>query len=178
MTEPLALSFDVACAPDRAFALWTERIDQWWPGDHTVTGRHDLTVVLESGVGGRIFERTPDGTEHEWGEVTLWDPPVRLGYLWHLRRDRADATDVEVRFVPRGDGGTRVEVVHSGWDRLGADAGTWRDRNVAGWTTLLPHYTAAAHAMVTGRPAAAGHGSASPDDNQRTRSTDHEEERP
>ena len=144
MTDPLTLSFEVACPPGRAFALWTDRIDMWWPSDHTVTGDTDLTVVLESGVGGRIFERTPDGVEHDWGEVTVWEPPERLAYLWHLRRDRADATEVSVRFEARGDGGTRVEIEHAGWERLGADAETWRGRNEHGWRTLVPHYIAVA----------------------------------
>jgi hypothetical protein len=99
--------------------------------------------VLEDRVGGRIFERAPDGTEHEWGEVTVWEPPVRLGYLWHLRRDRADATDVDIRFVELAAGTTRVEIVHTGWQRLGAGGQDWRDRNRAGWETLLPHFVAA-----------------------------------
>jgi hypothetical protein len=142
--DPLSLSFEVACPQDRAFDLWTTRIDTWWPSDHTVTGRSDLTVVLESGVGGRIFERTPDGDEYEWGEVTVWDPPDQLGYLWHLRRDRADATAVSVRFVPSGDAGTKVEIEHSGWERLGAEAEEWKGRNRSGWETLLPHYRGAA----------------------------------
>jgi hypothetical protein len=51
---------------------------------------------LEGHVGGLIVERTPSGSVHEWGEVTLWEPPRRLGYLWYLRRDRADATEVEI----------------------------------------------------------------------------------
>ena len=31
--------------------------------------------------------------------MTVWEPPARLAYLWHLRRDRADATEVEIRFI-------------------------------------------------------------------------------
>jgi uncharacterized protein YndB with AHSA1/START domain len=144
--EPIRLSFDVACPVDHAFRTWTEGIDRWWPADHTVTGSDDLTVVLERHVGGRIFERTTGGDELDWGEVTVWEPPTRLGYLWHLRRDRADATDVEIRFVDAGDGTTRVDIIHSGWERLGADGESWRDRNHGGWATLLPHYLAAATA--------------------------------
>ena len=37
------------------------------------------------------------------GEVTIWEPPTRLGYLWHLRGDGADATEVEIQFIDRGD---------------------------------------------------------------------------
>jgi hypothetical protein len=97
-------------------------------------------VVLEPRPGGRIFERTPAGIEHDWGEITVWEPQTRLGYLWHLRRDRADATEVGIRFIGRADGGTRVEIEHRGWEQLGADGESWRNRNHGGWATLLPWY--------------------------------------
>ena len=141
--EPLRLSFEVDCAPDHAFMTWTERIATWWPADHTVTGEAHLQVVVEGRVGGRIYERTTSGLEHEWGEVVAWEPPDRLVYLWHLRRDRADATEVEIRFRPVGDA-TRVEIEHRGWERLGADGTAARDRNFGGWSTLLPHFIDAA----------------------------------
>jgi len=96
-------------------------------------------IVFEPHVGGRLFERTPAGREIDWGEVTAWEPPTSLAYLWHLRCDRADATDVEVRFVDRGKG-TLVEIEHSGWERLGADGATSRERNRSGWGGMLPHY--------------------------------------
>jgi hypothetical protein len=96
--------------------------------------------VLEPGIGGRIYERTRSGEEHEWGEVTVWEPPARLGYLWHLRRERDDATEVEIRFVALAEAATRVEIKHRGWERLGDGAEEWRDRNRAGWQTLLPHF--------------------------------------
>ena len=146
MIEPIRLSFELACPLDHAFAVWTERIAQWWPADHTASGEADTTVVLEPRTGGRIFERTTTGIEHIWGEVTIWEPPTRLGYLWHLRRDRADATEVEIRFLEAGDATTRVEIEHRGWEALGAEGEPWRDRNRGGWATLLPHFMSLAEA--------------------------------
>jgi hypothetical protein len=146
--EPLTIDLELACSPQHAFATWTARIDVWWPKTHTVSGDPAATVVLEPGVGGRIFERTPAGEERDWGEVTLWEPPERLGYLWHIRRDRADATDVLVRFAPLGADRTRLEIVHAGWERLGARGPGWRDANRGGWSGLLPHFTAAAQAAA------------------------------
>jgi uncharacterized protein YndB with AHSA1/START domain len=141
--EPIRLSFEVACPVEHAFDTWTGRIGQWWPLDHTVSAKPGLTVVLEGRPGGRIFERETNGTEHEWGEVTVWEPPTRLAYTWHLNADRSDATQVEIQFVPRGQALTRVEIEHRDWERLGASAETWRARNLGGWSGLLPHYVAA-----------------------------------
>ena len=104
-----------------------------------------LSVTFEPRPGGRIFERTPAGDEHDWGEVLEWDPPRRLAYRWHLRQDRADATRVEISFAPAAEG-TAVTIVHSDWQRLGQ-----RERNERGWDGLLPHYVAA----CTGGPHAA-----------------------
>ena len=84
MIEPLRLAFEVQCPVEHAFAVWTSRISRWWPADHTVTGAVGVEVLLETRLGGRIFERTPEGTEHEWGRITVWEPPVRLGFSWHL----------------------------------------------------------------------------------------------
>jgi uncharacterized protein YndB with AHSA1/START domain len=141
--EPLRFSFDVEARQDHAFDTWTNEIGRWWPADHTHTGRSDLQIVLEGRVGGRIFERTPDGQEWDWGEVTAWEPPARLVYLWHLKRDRAEATEVEIRFVSLTDDATRVDIEHRGWEVLGSEGQTWRDRNMGGWATLLPHYQSA-----------------------------------
>ena len=100
-------------------------------------------MVLPGDVGGRTYERTADGVEHDWGEVTVWQPPARLAYLWHLGHDRADATEVEIRFLPTGRAMTRIEIEHKGWERLGAAAEQRRDGNRAGWQGVLPHFVAA-----------------------------------
>jgi uncharacterized protein YndB with AHSA1/START domain len=129
--KPLEITFEVGCDAERAFALWTERAAVWWPPGHTVSG-DPVAIVFEPG--GRIFERTGTGEEHDWGRVTRWEPPRRLAYTWHLRQDPAAATEVEITFTPQGEG-TRVEIVHGGWA-----APEQRDRNERGWGGLLPAY--------------------------------------
>jgi hypothetical protein len=152
MTEPLRLSYEIACAREHAFGVWTERIGSWWPRDHTVSGDPATMVVLEPRDGGRIYERTTDGDEIDWGEITEWDAPRRLAYLWHLGRNRSDATDVVIDFVELESGGTRVDITHTGWERVGAHAESWRDANVGGWNGLVPHFLEACLASTGESP--------------------------
>ncbi len=140
--EPLELKFTVACAPTDAFDMWAAQTSLWWPSSHSVSTDPDLTVTFEPRTGGRVFERTTTGDEHEWGEVLAWEPPRRLAYLWHLRQDRADATEVEITFTGDDDA-TMVTIVHSGWERLGAKGSELRERNTSGWEGLIPHYVEA-----------------------------------
>jgi hypothetical protein len=140
--EPLRFSFEVACDPAHAFKTWTARASVWWPPGHTVSAERGLDVVFEPRVGGRVFERTRGGVEHEWGEITVWDPPRRVGYLWHIATDRSDATDVEISFVEVDQSRTRVDIEHRSWERLGDRGEPWRDQNRGGWDGVLPDYVA------------------------------------
>ena len=143
MIEPLRLSFEVGCSAEHAFTVWTARTSLWWPVSHTVTAEPGLRVTFEPRVGGRIFERAPSGVEVDWGEITAWEPPRRLRYRWHIRVDRADATDVEITFTGSGPGSTRVDIEHSGWERLGERGPGWRQTNHGGWRGVIPAYRAA-----------------------------------
>jgi len=121
--EPLRIVFDVDAEPDHAFWIWTRRASMWWPPSHTTAKRKGTSLVFEPGPGGRVFERDPDGNEVDWGSVLVWEPPRRLVYLWHIFADASDATEVEVRFLPNGDGTTRVELEHRGWDAFDGGGG-------------------------------------------------------
>jgi uncharacterized protein YndB with AHSA1/START domain len=105
--------------------------------------------VFEPRVGGRIYERTASGREETWGQILAWDPPLRLAYLWHLRTDRSDATEVEISFTGQADGLTRVDIEHRGWERLGARAEDRRQANRRGWDGLLPAFVAACSTRVS-----------------------------
>jgi len=73
--------------------------------------------------------------------------------LWHIRTDRADATEVEIRFHDQGEDRTRVEIEHRGWERLGSRGPGWRTVNRAGWDGVLPDYVRVCSRVATERPA-------------------------
>lgn len=140
MIDPIVVEFDVRASPGHAFRVWTEKPSMWWPRSHTVTRDPALTVVFEPFQGGRIYERGSDGTEHEWGEVLIWEPPIRIGYLWHLFFDRAEATEITVTFTEI-DSGARVRLIQSGFERLGRDVAAERRRRTGdAWLELTELY--------------------------------------
>ena len=147
LTYPLVIEFAVQAPLDHAFAVWTERCATWWPPDHTIS-QGPASVTFEPRVGGRVFERGPDGAEHEWGQVVAWEPPTRVAYRWHLFLDPSEATDIEVTF--RSDGATRtvVRLEHRGWERLGDAGPPRRAKTGKVWGELSALFGAACAANV------------------------------
>jgi uncharacterized protein YndB with AHSA1/START domain len=135
--------------PEEAFDLFTEGIGTWWPLEsHSIgSGREGVTAetaVMEGREGGRLYERMSDGAEANWGTILVWDPPRRVVISWHVNPERAAPTEVEVRFLAEGDG-TRVELEHRGWERLGADAEEARSGYLTGWERVLGRFAGAAN---------------------------------
>jgi hypothetical protein len=146
VNAPLAHSVEVGCPLAHAFAVFTRRIDDWWPPGHrrSPTGR----LQLEEGVGGRLVEGGDDGAEVELGRVVRWDPPegskAGLAYTWRPGAPRDRTTLVEVTFTQVA-GVTRVDVVHSEGDSgLGAEWPSRAARFDANWAEVLPAYVGAA----------------------------------
>ena len=143
--EPVQVAIEVRRGIEEAFRVFTDEIAAWWPvAGHSVEPDQVEAVVLEGRLGGRLYERWHDGGEADWGRVVTWEPPRRLVLSWQPNPKRPAATEVEVRFVAVEPDHTRVELEHRGWERLGAEGREWRDRNMGGWTTLLPHFIRAA----------------------------------
>lgn len=136
----------VNCTAEDAFRVFTAEVGSWWPFEkvHSVAEAEVETVVLEGVEGGRFYERTKSGQEHLWGTVLVWDPPRRLVCSWHPGRGEETSQEVEVTFTPEGDR-TRVDLVHTGWERLGdrmAEAVASYD---SGWDKVLGRYAEAAN---------------------------------
>ncbi len=143
--EAVKKSLAVRCSPERAFEVFTREIGDWWPLSQYSIGQEKITeVVFEEKVGGRIFERHNDGGEGEWGRVLAWEPPNRFAMSWYPGGTPAEATELEVRFAPEGDG-TRVDLEHRGWEILGEQATDTRSQYDGGWIGVLGHFETAAN---------------------------------
>jgi uncharacterized protein YndB with AHSA1/START domain len=145
MTDELVLrkSVVVACPAEHAFRVFTERLNDWWPFEGHSIFDGDAAIVWEPHAGGRVFERSSAGGEGVWGTIVAWDPPRSFVMTWHPGRGEETAQELEVRFEPV-EAGTRVELLHTGWERLGADAPARMESYAGGWGTVLDIYAEAA----------------------------------
>jgi uncharacterized protein YndB with AHSA1/START domain len=115
----------VAAPQAIAWRVFTEQIGTWWPLAHYKIGSANaVDAVVEPRVGGRWYERGEDGTDCAWGSVLAWEPPRRLVLTWDItadwKYDPTLGTEIEVQFLPEGEGRTRVELEHRKLDRYGA----------------------------------------------------------
>jgi uncharacterized protein YndB with AHSA1/START domain len=134
----------VACPAGQAFRLYTDQLASWWPyTTHSVEEENVETVVFEGREGGRFYERAKSGEEHTWGTVLVWDPPSRIVHSWHPGRGEETSQEVEVTFTPE-ENGTRVDLVHTGWTRLGDRMETTMANYQTGWDLVLGRYVEAA----------------------------------
>jgi hypothetical protein len=143
---PLRKTVAVPLDQARAFELFTAQIEDWWPlVTHSVGLAAAAHVTFAGEVGGSIVETMRDGTTCIWGTVTGWNPPLAVSFTWHPGQDDSGAGDIEVRFTPGENGGTVVELTHSGWERR-PDGATVRVGYDSGWDAVLAAYA------VVGQP--------------------------
>ena len=149
-TEPIRAGVTVAVAPERAWEVFTGAIGTWWPvATHSVAAAADEVperLVLEPREGGEIYEIF-GGVKRHWARIHTWNPPHTLGYTWRVNPDNPP-TDVTVTFTPAAGGGTRVEVVHSGWEAYGASREELHASygGEGGWALVLEAFAFAAGA--------------------------------
>lgn len=138
--EPVRKALVVPATPDVAFQRFTEGMGRWWPlATFSVGMSKAVTVSVEPGAGGRIYEQIAGGGEVTWGRVRAWEPPTRLVFTWHPGYEGQHETVIEVRFEPVPQG-TRVELMHTGWDEFGEQAAERRESYVGGWDIVLAAY--------------------------------------
>jgi uncharacterized protein YndB with AHSA1/START domain len=141
---PVRKTVVVTATPQRAFEVFTARIDRWWPKSHGIGATPVRESVIEPFVGGRWYAKCEDGTDVVVGHVLVWQPAERFVCTWEISADWkpdarvAFASEVDVRFVAEDQGRTRVELEHRNFERMGAAAGETMRKGVdGGWPTIL-----------------------------------------
>lgn len=148
MTEirPVEKSITVQQDAATAFRFFTASFDKWWPKETHSLGadRDGITpdkVVMEAGVGGRLYEIAADGKEQSWGRIRIWEPGKRLVFSWQFDKPDSQATEVDVRFTRQGSGATRIDLVHRLWDNDPKGA-QLREGYQSGWDPVLANLEA------------------------------------
>jgi uncharacterized protein YndB with AHSA1/START domain len=149
---PVRKSVTVKAGAERAFQVFTQGVDTWWPRTHHIGKSPMKKCIIEGRVGGRCYSEQVDGTDCDWGKVLVWEPPRRFVLAWQITHtfgyepDLAKSSEVEVRFTPVADGSTRVDLEHRHFERHGAGAAAMRAAVDApnGWTTIIQLFVTAA----------------------------------
>ncbi|MGA2736894.1 MAG: SRPBCC family protein [Bryobacteraceae bacterium] len=140
----------VKASAERAFRVFTEEIDTWWPRTHNIGKGILLRTCIEGSAGGRCYNEQTDGTRCDWGTILVWEPPYRfvmawqIGPQWQYEPDLAKSSEVEVRFTPEDGGTTRVDLEHRCFNRHGDGGDDMRTavESPMGWDGLLRFYAA------------------------------------
>jgi hypothetical protein len=150
---PVRQSTVVRAPIARTFAVFTDHLDSWWPLDPFSYGgaARIARVSLDPRAGGAVTEHWHDGTEHVWGTLLRWEPPLGFAMTWNIT---GQPTEVELTFTARHDDVTEVELEHRGWDKLSNDelkaacalpggylGGAFRE----GWQRILGCFVDAVH---------------------------------
>jgi uncharacterized protein YndB with AHSA1/START domain len=143
--EPVRKSVRVPKPVNEAFELFTAGLGRWWPlASHSVGQERARTCAIEPRLGGEVYEVRDDGERCPWGRILAWEPPRRFVMTWHPGRNPDSGQELEVRFIAE-PAGTRVELEHRGWQKLGAEAKETRESydSDRGWKTALGRYVEA-----------------------------------
>jgi uncharacterized protein YndB with AHSA1/START domain len=146
---PVRRTVTVRASVDRAFSVFTDGFDTWWPKSHNIGPAPLERSVIESHVGGRCYSHCTDGADYPWATVLVWEPPHRFVVAWQIspewkyEPDLAKSSEVEVTFTAEAAGTTRVDLEHRRFDRY-ADGGVAMRKGVEGpqgWSDLLRIFT-------------------------------------
>lgn len=140
MESVVAKSVIIERPIEDAFRIWTEEINRWWPRSHSLSRDPQTQVIIECSVGGRFYERTSEGIEHDWGKVFIWEPPTHFAYLWYLGSGLQLPTRVDVNFVAMSENRTRVDILHRGPELIGELWSTNKGRYSMSWDSVLPEF--------------------------------------
>jgi hypothetical protein len=138
----MAFEYELRCSAADAFATYAERIGEWWDPRYTASADTLEGVTIEPRVGGRVYATHADLGEHDWGEVTVWEPGRRLVHTLTLAQDARHPSEVAAQFVPAEGARCTLRFAHGGW----TEANVAARAKFGDWPVMLDRFAALANA--------------------------------
>jgi hypothetical protein len=156
LLEPVRRSLRVRATPERAFKVFAEEMDTWWPRTDHIGNSPMKAIVVEGRPGGAIYTVQEDGANCPWASVIAREPPHKFVFAWQVTPDWRyepdvnKCSEVDVLFTRTDDETTLVEFEHRNLERHGEG---WQTMRVAvgsdgGWNGIMAIYVAKAEEAV------------------------------
>lgn len=144
MLDPIIKTIEVQCSQEKAFDVFVNEMDSWWPLDmFTVSamgGKAARSIRVEAKQGGTIVEIGSDDTKHLWGTIRSFQPHDYISMDFHIPKPNEVVESrslVELPFTALGDERTRVELTQSNWEAFGDRAEQIRGGYGGGWILIF-----------------------------------------
>lgn len=151
MLEPIVKKIEVPCGQEKAFRVFVEEMDTWWPMDKftvsVMAGGKAAGIEVDAREGGKIIEKNADGTRYYWGTIKKYDPFAGFTMDFHIPHPEhmpcppdgpgGGETFVEMKFVPLEGNRTLVELTQSNFEALGEMAAGVHGGYGFGWEMIF-----------------------------------------
>lgn len=151
MLDPIIKRIEVPCSQKKAFNVFLNEMDSWWPMDKftvsVMAGTKAAGIRVTPEVDGKIIEVSANGTEYYWGTIKKYNPFNGFSMRFHIPHpehmpcppDHAGGgeTLVEVSFISLDASRTLVELKQSDFEALGEMAEGVHGGYGFGWTMIF-----------------------------------------
>ncbi len=146
--DSISREIEVGIAVDKAFSIFVEDINNWWPQEYTWSQEKLNEIKIEGWENGLCTEMGPFNFRCDWGRVTEFVENKRLRIKWQISPNREpvpdpeSASDLHLEFVASHDSDSLIKFEHSNFENHKNGAKKYREMmdSENGWDYILKRY--------------------------------------
>ena len=150
MLDPVIKTIVVQCDQEKAFSLFVNKMDTWWPLDKfTVSamgGKPAKSIRVDASEGGEIVEIGSDNSESLWGTINSIVPNESFNMNFHIPQPGevvSERSIVEIKFIEMSKEETKIELKQNNWEAFGDRAKDMQGGYGGGWNMILNEFESA-----------------------------------
>ena len=134
---------------EESFSIFVDHLQDWWPREYTWSQGVLQKMTIAPYVNGHCFEIGPNEFRCDWGRVLEFERPYHIAFSWQINASRVPEPDPEkaskviVSFKTLEDKTVRVRLIHSSFEKHGADWPAYAQamNSEKGWSFILEKYS-------------------------------------